>query len=47
MEDTLQKGEKFKRNIELISSQLETQTKMAKTQPKRQNIEVSSEHTKM
>ena len=34
MEDKLRKGAKFKRNLEKISSQLQTHTEMVETQPK-------------
>ena len=43
MEDTLQKGVKFKKNLERISSQLQTQTKMAESQPKKQKTQLSFE----
>ena len=47
MEDALQKGEEFRRNLELISSQLQTHTNMAEIQPNKQNIQVSLEQTQL
>ena len=42
MEDTLQKGAKFKKNLERISSQLQTQTKMVESQPNKEKAQLSS-----
>ena len=43
MEDTLQKGAEFKKNIESISSQLQTHTEMVDSQSKKKNTQLSSE----
>ena len=44
MEDTLQKGAEFKKNLERIGSQLQTHTEIIKPQSKKQKTQLSSEH---
>ena len=43
MEDTLNKGAEFMKNIERIGSQLQTHTNMDESQPTKQNTQLSSE----
>ena len=45
LENTLQKGAEFKRNLEKINFQLQTHTEMAETHSKKQETQVSSEQT--
>ena len=47
MEDTLQKGVEFNRDLLKINSQLQTHTYMAVTQLKKQKVQVSFEYTNM
>ena len=42
MEDTLQKGAEFKKNIERISSQLQTQKEMVESHPNKEKAQLSS-----
>ena len=42
MEDTLQKGAEFKKNLERINSHLQTDTKMVESQSKKKKTQLSS-----